>query len=124
MAVHEYTKPHKLSLLHDELLAAGIAVERLEGLGETIWVTTPAARNVVTPVVTAHDASILSAAEKVEEERSQAAQDLAGQFQAMMSRLDQIIADGASYTATQVRDAVIDEARIQKRTLRLIRRLV
>jgi hypothetical protein len=34
-----YAKTHSLSKLHDELLAAGIAPERVEGKDGAIWIT-------------------------------------------------------------------------------------
>lgn len=52
-----YTKPHLLSKLHDELIAAGIVPERVEGDGEDVWltVTDGTVESAVAAVVDAHD---------------------------------------------------------------------
>lgn len=47
--------------------------------------------------------------------------DLASTYQSAVSRLDDIIANGSTYTASQVRTAVIDEAQIMRRLLRLLK---
>lgn len=64
MKTLHYTRPHRLSQLHDELLAAlpalrpveGVPVMRLEGIGEDIWigVPDPTSEAPVAAVVTAH----------------------------------------------------------------------
>jgi hypothetical protein len=53
-------------------------------------------------------------------ERATARTDLRDQAQAMKERLDVIVATGATFTAVQVKDAVIDLARIQRRILRYL----
>lgn len=54
-----FAKAHRLSKLHDELLAAGITPERVEGTvdGKTCWITVDDAFDpaVVQAVVDAHD---------------------------------------------------------------------
>lgn len=57
MARLAYTRPNKLSLLHDELLAAGITPERVEGHGDHIWITVAddVSEAAVEAVVEAHD---------------------------------------------------------------------
>jgi hypothetical protein len=51
-----YQKPHLLSKLHDELIVASIALERVEGLDEDIWITVPdsQAKAPVDAIVSAH----------------------------------------------------------------------
>lgn len=54
-------------------------------------------------------------------ERNGAVSDLATQYQAAIARLDAISTNGGTYTAAQVRDAVVDMARIQARMLKLVK---
>lgn len=53
----EFTREHALSKLHDELLAAGVVPELVEGDGETCWITVAddADAELVRQVVDAHD---------------------------------------------------------------------
>lgn len=77
------------------------------------------------------DRDALAVQEAAEQESSQEARqefvaacsDLAGQYQAAMDRLDQVIG-ASSPTNAQVIAAVRDMATIQKRTLRLVKALV
>lgn len=125
MPTYPYTKPHKLSLLHDQLIAAGIAPLRVEGAGNQIWVTVSneTTEASVGAVVAAHDAGALSAGEQDEDEFESAQADLRAQYAQAVTRLDVIVTDGPTYTAAQVRDAVVDLARIQRRVLKVARRL-
>lgn len=54
-------------------------------------------------------------------ERTAASADLQGTYQQAVTRLDAIIAAGSTLTAAQTRDAVVDVARILRRTLRLVK---
>lgn len=118
-----YTKAHKLSLLHDQLLAAGVAPSHIEGIATDIRVTVAdgVAKAAVDAVVTAHDAAVLSAAEAGDQAEVADRSDLVAQYAAGMARLDAIVTDGPTYTQTQARDAIVDLARIQRRVLRLVR---
>ena len=53
-------------------------------------------------------------------ERTAATTDLGDAVTAAMTRLDAIISGGGAYTATEVRSAVVDMARVQKRLLRYL----
>ena len=118
-----YRKPHKLSLLHDQLLAAGITPEYVGGTGDdiTIDVQDAVAKAAVDAVVNAHDPAVITTGEQDEAEHETARDDLRAQYQTMLTRLDDIAANGSGYTAAQVRDAMVDLARIQRRVLRLLR---
>lgn len=61
-----YERPHKLTRLHEELLAAGIRPERVEGDGATCWLTVADAVDeaAVAAVVNAHDATAASSGER------------------------------------------------------------
>jgi hypothetical protein len=66
------------------------------------------------------------AAEQAAETAAQAASteattDLRDQYAAAVTRLDAIIANGSTFTAAQVRDGLIDVARIERRLLRVLR---
>lgn len=54
-------------------------------------------------------------------DRASALSDLQANYQAAMTRLDDIVTNGSTYTNVQVRDAVIDEARILRRALHVVR---
>jgi hypothetical protein len=121
-----YTKPHKLSLLHDQLLAAGVNLVLVEGRGDDIMLTVadnqPEA--AVDAVVAAHDASVLSLSEQAARNLDDARADLRDQYASAIDRLDGIVANGATYTAAQVRDAVVDLARILRAALKLLRQVM
>lgn len=121
--VFQYTRANKLDLLHDQLLAAGVAAERVEGLGTQLWITVAdeQAKSAVDAIVAAHDPAVPTTGEIEQQQAAADRADLAAQFQAVMARLDAIVADGGTYTANQVRDAVVDLARSQRRVLRLLR---
>jgi hypothetical protein len=53
---HHYQKPHRLSKLHDELIAADISLESVEGIDEDIWLTVPDSQTKapIDSVVSAH----------------------------------------------------------------------
>lgn len=55
----QYVRPHLLSRLHDELVAAGIRPERVEGIGDEITLTVPDSQSEapVAAVVQAHNAA-------------------------------------------------------------------
>ncbi len=57
MKTLRYSHPNLLARLHDELLAAGITPERVEGRGEDIWITVADGANeqTIAVVVAAHD---------------------------------------------------------------------
>jgi hypothetical protein len=63
MELH-YTRPNHLARLHDELLAAGITLERVEGDGDDIWITVTdgVSEASVAAVVGAHDPAKYDAA--------------------------------------------------------------
>lgn len=65
MARHQYTKAHVLPRLREQLEAAGVRVEHLEGRDQTLIVHAPdsVAKAAVDAVVAAHDAAALAAAE-------------------------------------------------------------
>jgi hypothetical protein len=54
-----YTRPNRLDVLHDQLLAAGIIPELVEGLGDDVWLTVADDQDPadVEAVVEAHDAT-------------------------------------------------------------------
>jgi hypothetical protein len=128
-----FTKAHDLSQLHDELLTAIPALAgvyesgqpnlRVESTGNEIRLFVPdnADEGQISTVVTAHDPANLSASEQLVAEMTTARNDLANQYSAAMTVLDNIVTNGASWTNVQVRDAVIDEARILRRTLRYLK---
>lgn len=64
MPRHEYTKAHILHRLRDQLVAAGIPVEHVEGDGRTVRVVVPdgVTKEAVDAVLAAHDAAALTAA--------------------------------------------------------------
>lgn len=57
MARYTYTRPHRLEQLHDELVAAGLAVTTVEGDETTVWVSVPdtVPEPAVATVIAAHD---------------------------------------------------------------------
>lgn len=69
MPRYTYTRPHQLDVLHDELRAAGLAVEFVGGDGHTIWITVPdgVAETRVAAIVAAHDPAALVAKREAEE---------------------------------------------------------
>jgi hypothetical protein len=79
------------------------------------------AKAPVDAVVAAHDPAVLSSGEQQEQQLETDRADLGGQYAAMTTRLDGVVTDGTTYTAAQVRDAVVDLARIMRRVLRLVR---
>jgi hypothetical protein len=54
-------------------------------------------------------------------ERDTSYSDLLNQYDAALTRLDSIIANGPTYTQVQSRDALVDMAKIQRRLLRYIK---
>ncbi len=56
-----------------------------------------------------------------EAEQSAAGSDLASQYAWAVSRLDDIVMNGGSYTTAQTRSAVLDLARILRKTIRLVK---
>ena len=53
---YHYNKVHDLATLHDELVAAGLTPQHVEGNGDDIWITVePSDEAAVTTVVAAHD---------------------------------------------------------------------
>lgn len=73
-----YTRPHRLARLHDELLAAGITPERVEGNGDDVWLTVPDGTSAaaVNAVVAAHDPAAIDAAKQANEQAVTAARAL------------------------------------------------
>jgi hypothetical protein len=55
------------------------------------------------------------------QERAGALDDLRGQYTAAMTRLNDIVTNGPTYTSAQARDGLVDVARITLRLLRFIR---
>ena len=52
---YHFNKVHQLNTLHDELLAAGLTPQHVEGRDDDIWITVePSDEAAVTTVVTAH----------------------------------------------------------------------
>ena len=147
MKTFTYTQPHKLNQLHDELLVAFPALSeslRLEGPSsgarvkdsdndgeyitlpadppDTFHVTVPDDTDeaAIAAVVQAHDPTVVSASERRTAERTASNADLQTSVAAAMTRLDAIISGGGAYTAAEVRTAVVDMARIQKRLMRYL----
>lgn len=67
-----------------------------------------------------YDTKILADSEKITN-LSTFQEELVEDYQIATTRLNAIITNGSSYTATQTRDAVIDMAKIQLRMLKLIK---
>lgn len=116
------TRAINLSQLESELKAAGVSTGRgLTGHGTpdrttAVYALDPNLKEIdlapaAGPIITAH------VPQPTELEAS--ASDLATNYQNAMTRLDQIIS-ASSMTAPQLTAAVQDEARILRRTLRLI----
>lgn len=57
-------------------------------------------------------------------ERAAAIADLSAQYASGMAILDDIVSNGPTHTNVQVRDDVVNMARVQRRILRLIKALV
>jgi hypothetical protein len=125
--------PNTLPVLHDQLLAAlpglrgeaapGEPLLRVEGRGDDLWLTVPDETDdaSVAAVVAAHVPASLPDERALTAERHGATTDLRDQYAAAVTRLDAIIANGGTFTAVQVRDAVVDLARTQRRELRFLR---
>ena len=64
MPIYNYTKPHRLSRLHDELLAAGITPLSVLGTDDQLEIDVPddVTEASVTAVVNAHNPSAIDAA--------------------------------------------------------------
>ncbi len=124
------TKAHKLTLLHDELLAAFPALRetlRVEGPTpndppNTIRLTVPDGTDeaAIVAIIQAHNPAAQSVAEQQDAKRTTATTDLSGAATAALTRLDAIISDGGAYTAADVRTAVVDMARLQRHVLRYL----
>lgn len=115
-----YSRPHRLALLRDQLLAAGIVPLQLEGDGAELQlsVADDAPEALIASVVAAHDPGeefLASWAEAASSRR-----ELQEQYTLALTRLDAITTSGGSYTAAQVRDAVVDLAVILRRLLRVM----
>ncbi len=123
-------KAHKLTLLHDELLAAFPALRetlRVEGPRpndppNTIRLTVPDGTDeaAIVALIQAHNPAAQSVAEQQDAKRTASNTDLSDAAEATLTRLDAIITNGSSFTAVQVRDAVVDMARLQRRLLRYL----
>ncbi len=123
-------KAHKLTLLHDELLAAFPALRetlRVEGPTpddppNTIRLTVPDGTDeaAIVALVQAHNPAAQSVAEQQDAKRTASTTDLSGAATAALTRLDAIISDGGTYAAADVRTAVVDMARLQRRLLRYL----
>lgn len=59
--------------------------------------------------------------EAAEGEVAAATGDLAAQYAWAINRLDDIVTNGSNYTAAQTRSAVLDLARILRKTIRLVK---
>jgi hypothetical protein len=73
------------------------------------------------PAIVAAEQAAETAAQAASTERTAATTDLRDQYAAAVTRLDAIIANGSTFTAAQVRDGLIDVARIERRLLRVLR---
>lgn len=84
-------------------------------------------RAMTAPEAAAHSALqaaatvVSTAAQDRKIEQQAAIDDLNAQYQAAMTRLDDIVTNGPTYTQVQSRDAMVDLARILRRSLRLQR---
>jgi hypothetical protein len=119
-----YTKTRKLSLLHDELLAAGvtpITVEEEADGAAVITVADEVQDSAVEAVVTAHNPALPSLAEQAATERTAAMQEVATQDQAALSLLTNFIDNAATMTAAERLEAQVNHARITRRLLRLVK---
>jgi hypothetical protein len=119
-----YTKTRKLSLLHDELLAAGvtpITVEEEADGAAVITVADEVQDSAVEAVVTAHNPALPSLAEQAATERTAAMQEVATQYQAALSLLTNFIDNAATMTAAERLEAQVNHARITRRLLRLVK---
>lgn len=65
--------------------------------------------------------AVVLAAVAAQQENAAATSDLATNYQAALTRCDDILTNGSAYTATQVRAALVDNTRILRRVLRLLK---
>jgi hypothetical protein len=119
--VRDYTLTGQM--VGDRVLAVGVyAWDETAPAGEYQHKTlAPQQRVTIVAALDAHDPSGPSPAEQQQAERTAATTDVQATYQAAVTRLDAIIANGGTFTAAQVRDAVVDLARIQRRMLRLLK---
>lgn len=112
------TKAVDLEQLQAQLQAAGISAPGLGTDSGGLFTYGPNGQPVDLPETAA---AVVTAHTPEPREAAVAREDLSTQYTAAANRLDAIVADGAAYTAPQVRDAVVDMARIQRRLLRLVK---
>lgn len=117
----------RVGKLHEELLGSALpaAVKealRVESVGEqvTVYVPDEAVDADVQAVIAAHDPTTPGIVEADDGERTAAAGDLAQQYQAALTRLQQIIDFSGTPTQAQVYDAVQDIALYLRKTLRYL----
>lgn len=82
---------------------------------------TPAELQAAWDAYQSEQAAAATAKQAADTERTAAIDDVRTTAAAALTRLDAIIANGGTFTAAQVRDAMVDLARIQRRELRLLR---
>ncbi len=130
----------KSNLLADELLAAfpswgGVTSEgtsrmqsKPDGSEVYLFVPDDADETEIQVVIDAHDPSMLSLGEQIEQERSQDDQDLAGRYVVAMNFLDTAIADWPSMNAQQKQQWLVnnfdDVLKIIRAILKFIRWLL
>lgn len=118
MTVLRFEKKTKLVALYDELLAAGIEVERLEGDDSFVAITVPEgqAEPPVAAVVAAHDAGAPHASESVATNAAAVERKLQDALAAADTHITNIAA--ASPTAAQQKAALLFSLRAVKALLR------
>lgn len=68
---YNFTKPHDLTRLHDELLAAGLTPQHVEGRDDEVWITVePSDHAAVTAVVQSHNVADHAAWREVRAKRN------------------------------------------------------
>lgn len=92
----------------------------LDGL---VWPSGSGLAPTIQQVQTWHD-SLMQNSSSLEAQKIASRDDLVAQYTIGVNRLNAIITNGPTYTAPQVRDAVVDLAKIQLQVLKLVKLLL
>ena len=93
---------------------------QLVDLSNLIWPDTAGPPPTLQEVIT-WDAEAQTEIDNIYIEQNVSRDDIITQYQVGMTRLNAIITNGPTYTQVQVRDAMVDLAKIQRQMLRVIR---